>query len=218
MAKIIHGGGAQVSGSTGATTYTRNGVQRRRSNPVNRNTASQVERRGTLATLSRLWGSGLTDIQRAAWEALGLTALNALGERITLNGFQAFMRINTVRAIAGQDPALDVPALPEFSGIAAVATVVFALAQLVMTISDPPAQVLVYATPINRPGRKMQSKDFRFLGVFTPDEAGVVTLTGAYAAVFPGSVLVEDESHIGLRTLYYDNGYTSPLDERNAAL
>lgn len=131
MALIKTGGGvAQISGSIGGTTFSRNrygAIARNRSLPVNPNTALQQKVRSVVGNLAQEWFNSLTSAQRSAWDtyAANVSVLNRLGDTINLTGFNMYVRTNTALeyadiagnydaptnfTLAEQDPTLTVTA------------------------------------------------------------------------------------------------------------
>lgn len=114
MAKIIHAGGAQVSGSIGATTYTRNGIARRRSNPVNTMSARKSEVQGFFAGFASMWRQ-LTQAERDAWNG-SVQRTNSLGQVVTLKPMQAFMSVNQLLQSVNLGTAMTPPAFAAATG------------------------------------------------------------------------------------------------------
>ncbi len=107
---------AQVSGSIGGTTFSRNkGGQymRNRAVPTNPNTALQQAVRENFATRVAEYSTTLTQIQRDGWidYAQDNPILNALGQSILLTGQQWYIRLNTVLDQAGLTSVADAPPL-----------------------------------------------------------------------------------------------------------
>lgn len=106
MALIRLPGGAQQSGSTGGTTYSRNrfgAYARARSVPVNPNTDRQVAIRNYMRALSIAWNADLTPAERAAWieYADNVPWSNKLGDGVSLTGLNMFVRSNVLVLQAG---------------------------------------------------------------------------------------------------------------------
>lgn len=106
------------SGSVGARTSSRNRsgqYVRQRAIPTQPRTPAQVAARASLADQSAAW-RGLTDAQRAAWNAFAqsFTVTNSLGTTINLTGAQCFVKVNTVNVKNGVSAVTAPPALPSF--------------------------------------------------------------------------------------------------------
>lgn len=106
------------SGSVGARTSSRNRsgqYVRQRAIPTQPRTPAQVRARASLTDLSAGW-RGLTDAERAAWNAFGqsFTVTNSLGSTINLTGSQCYVKVNTVNQLNGDSIVSDPPALPSF--------------------------------------------------------------------------------------------------------
>lgn len=97
---------AEASGKMGGVVFARNSGGQYVRNfrvPTNPNTTLQQARRNAFGQASIRWRDVLTPAQRAAWDAIAptITASNALGDPITLNGQQAYVRAASVAAILG---------------------------------------------------------------------------------------------------------------------
>lgn len=89
--------GFVASHARGGTYY------RARSIPVNPNTADQQRARTDLAANSQAW-NGLSEAQREAWTAYGITGTfyNRIGQAISLSGIAAFNQVNSMMVFSGQ--------------------------------------------------------------------------------------------------------------------
>lgn len=111
MALIKGGLISEASGKLGGIVFAHNsGGQyvRQFRVPTNPNTAAQQRARQDFGQASIRWRDTLTAAQRAAWDAIAptITATNALGDTIQLNGQQAYVRASTIAALVGlADPA-----------------------------------------------------------------------------------------------------------------
>lgn len=106
------------SGSVGARTSSRNRsgqYVRQRAIPTQPRTPAQVAARASLTAQSAGW-RGLTDAQRAAWNAFAqsFTVTNSLGTTINLTGAQCFVKVNTVNVKNSASAVTSPPALPAF--------------------------------------------------------------------------------------------------------
>ncbi|KKM64245.1 hypothetical protein LCGC14_1503300 [marine sediment metagenome] len=104
----------EIRGSEGGTTFSRNRFgqyTRQRSIPVNPNTGRQASARSRLAGAAILWSLTLTQVQRDAWDlyATSIIWINALGQPVSLPGFQFFIRMFTAFLQAGIPAVLDGP-------------------------------------------------------------------------------------------------------------
>lgn len=83
---------------------------------ANPRTPYQTGIRSDLAGMGRVW-QGLTDVQRAAWDAFALTdpepTFNSLGDPVLLSGWGYFCRLNIRRAQYSLAPLTDPPPAPE---------------------------------------------------------------------------------------------------------
>ncbi len=113
---------AQVSGSQGGSTYSKNRYGyyvRNKTKPVNPNTPAQSSIRSKFAQLMSSWGL-LTTAQREAWSnyALNTPIIDKLGKGIILPGQQMYVGNNVLRLQAGLSIVSDGPVtfgLPELT-------------------------------------------------------------------------------------------------------
>jgi len=110
MSLVKYGGGiVQMSGSIAGTTHARNrfgNYCRARTKPVNPRSSRQSAVRSLVMMLAEQWReSPMTDNIRLAWQvyANSVNWTNALGESVTLTGFNMFIRSNIARITAGLD-------------------------------------------------------------------------------------------------------------------
>ena len=106
MARILFGGGvAQIRGSIGGTTYSKNAngaYARNRSQPANRNTLAQQGVRNIFGSIARRWKE-LTSSQQASFVDLSASYpyVNSVGLSSVLTGFQLFQKVNSQLALVG---------------------------------------------------------------------------------------------------------------------
>jgi hypothetical protein len=108
---IISAGSGSIAGCT--VSRNRGGMyMRNRAVPVNPNSASQQVMRGALATLVANWTSILDTDQRAAWNtwALNTPQTDALGSTYKMSGQNAYIKMNSLRILAGVAIINDAPA------------------------------------------------------------------------------------------------------------
>lgn len=81
--------------------------------PTDPASTQQQQRRVTFGNGSNRWSSTLTEAERNAWNAIAatITAVNALGDPITLSGQQAYVRAYTLAMLAGLTPPDTAPGL-----------------------------------------------------------------------------------------------------------
>lgn len=182
---------SSISGSIGGTTYARNrggAYARNRTVPINPNSTSQTRARSSLGARSGQWSSVLTAGQRASWAAFAETqsVLNRLGESITLTGQQAYVRANTLLALAGETlvtvpPPITPPEITIDGGIEAsydVSTPGVTL-QLNGAVSGV---MLCFCGPAQAAGASSLKVPFRYFGKFEMDGDDEVTALAEPAA------------------------------------
>ena len=106
MALVVLPEGQQRSGKQGGIVWSHNAsgpYVRNRAIPTNPNTSRQVAVRNAVRALSIHWNITLTQVQRDAWDvyAANVSWLNRLGQSITLNGLNHFIRSNTPLVVSG---------------------------------------------------------------------------------------------------------------------
>jgi hypothetical protein len=155
--------------------------------PTQPRTPAQVNQRARLTSQSSAW-RGITDAQRAAWNAFAqsFTIVNTLGTAIHLTGAQCFIKVNSVNLLNG-DATVDIPPLlPAF--IAATVTgltAVSATPLISLQGADPAAgtKFMIFASPQVSAGVSFQG-NFRFIQTSSVFTAGTMSLQTAYAAKF----------------------------------
>lgn len=106
MARILFGGGvAQIRGSIGGTTYSKNAngaYARNRSQPANRNTLAQQGVRNIFGSIARRW-KVLTLSQQASFIDLAASYpyVNSVGLSSVYTGVQLFQKVNSQLALVG---------------------------------------------------------------------------------------------------------------------
>ncbi len=201
MAKFISHIVTGASGSVGGTTYAknRNGMYlRAKIAPGQPRSAAQDNVRANFTGSAQAW-RGLTDAQRAGWNALGaqVTTTDALGQSSTLTGAQMHQSLNGVLATTGVSPISDAPSRSE--AIAALPTITLEAARagtasgafrLFVRSAAYAGQVQVYATPAVSAGRNYFGKSsFRLLAVVDGLTNGGTSLTEAYIAKYGSPTL-----------------------------
>lgn len=171
----------QLSGSTGSTTASHNSQGsyfRSKVKPVNPNTTAQNFVRDRFALPSESW-RGLTDAQRQGWKSLGaqMTAVDALGNPYTLNGFQAYMSVNRYRLQLNLTVLSSAPALTSASWLTALGPIVADSVVPTFTVAFTPTPVpansylLIRATRPISPGRSFIGPT-QYRNMFTVNPAG----------------------------------------------
>ena len=160
------------SGSVGARTSSRNRsgqYVRQRAIPTQPRTPAQVAARARLSDTSAGW-RGLTDAQRAAWNAFGqsFTVTNSLGTTINLTGAQCYAKVNTVNLLNGDASVTAPPALPSF--LAATTTGITATA-------GTPTLTIQGAAP---------ATGTKFMIFVSPQLSAGVTFNGRYSWIMTG--------------------------------
>lgn len=176
------------SGSQAGSTSSRNRYgqyKRTRAMPVNPGSTQQGVVRARMALYAANW-RGLTDAQRAGWESLGLTMsrTDSLGQAYTLNGFSAYVSVNTTRANAGDAAVSDAPALVTPAALL-TATITLTAAALSIAYTATPlgtgARLFTFASPQGSAGRSFCS-DYRLIAVSAAAAASPANVYAAYTA------------------------------------
>lgn len=200
------------SGSLAGTTSSHNryGQYRRtRAIPVNPNTPQQGVVRSRLSAYSAIWRT-LDDGQRAGWEALALqiSRSDSLGSSYTLNGFTAFISVNTTNVAAGNAAVDDAPALVTPASIlTATVTLTAAAFSIAYTPTPLPAdqRLFSFCSPQTSAGRSYWS-DFRLIAVSAAAAASPANIFSAYSARLGNPAV---GNRIFLHLSVYQGGFTS---------
>lgn len=183
------------SGSVAATVSSRNrsGQYRRtRAIPVQPRTVAQVAARSRLTSQAAAW-RGLTDAQRAAWNAFALsfTVTNSLGQTINLTGAQCFVKVNTVNLLNGDATVNLPPALPAFVAVTVTGVDATAATPLIELSGVNPAagtKFMVFGSPQLSAGVSFNGR-YAYLTTNQVFAAGKMSIQTVYAARY-GALIV----------------------------
>lgn len=183
------------SGSVGARTSSRNRsgqYVRQRAIPTQPRTPAQVAARASLGDQSAAW-RGLTDAQRAAWNAFAqsFTVTNSLGTTINLTGAQCFVKVNTVNVKNGVATVNVPPALPAFLTCTATGITAVAATPLIQIAGVNPAAgtlFMIFASPQLSAGVTFNGK-YAYLQTSQTFTTGEMSIQTAYAARY-GALIV----------------------------
>jgi hypothetical protein len=215
MANILHGVGiADARGSVGGAVFSRGkggAILRNRTKPVNPRSVMQNQRRAHLAYLATAWSRDLTADQRADWEAYaqGTAWTNKLGQSIAINGNAAFVRLNTLRLMAGQARRDEAPtAMGHAGGMTATFAADVTTQNMVITAIDAACDILVatntvfvFGAPPVEAGRMMVPTGYRILGEFVGVNPTPLPKSIAYPWTFVAG------QRINLKFLFIDTDY-----------
>lgn len=176
------------SGSVGARTSSRNRsgqYVRQRAIPTQPRTPAQVAARASLADQSAAW-RGLTDPQRAAWNAFAqsFTVTNSLGTTINLTGAQCFVKVNTVNVKNGVSAVTAPPALPSFLATTITGLTATAGTPLLSLAGAAPAAgtlFMIYGSPQLSAGVSFNGK-YVYLATSQTFTAGAMSILTPYVA------------------------------------
>lgn len=179
-----------TSGSVGNQTFSRGrsgAIIRQRSNPTQPRTAAQINARARLTSQSAAW-RGLTDAQRAAWNAFAnsFTVVNRLGTTINLTGAQCFVKINTTNLLNGAAVVTAPPALPAFVACLVTGLTATAGTPTLKATSVAPAAgttYMFYVSPQVSAGKSFQGA-FAWILTSAVVTAGAFDLLAAYTAKY----------------------------------
>lgn len=183
------------SGSVGARTSSRNRsgqYVRQRAIPTQPRTVAQIRARSQLTSQSAAW-RGLTDAQRAAWNAFALsfTVTNSLGTAINLTGAQCYIKVNTVNLLNGDAVVASPPALPAFVAITATGITAVAATPLIQIAGANPAagtKFMIFASPQMSAGVSFNGR-YAYLTTNQTFAAGQMSIQTVYAARY-GALIV----------------------------
>jgi len=162
-----------------------------------------------MSAFAALWRT-LTDAQRAGWEALGAQMLrtDSLGQSYSLNGFGAFLSVNTTLVAAGDAQTLAAPALvTPPTPLTVVITLTAAAFSLAYTPTPLGAgqRLFSFASPQTSAGRSYWS-DYRLIAVSAAAAASPANIFAAYVARL-GTPVVTNRVFVFLQT--YQGGFLS---------
>ncbi len=183
------------SGSVGARTSSRNRsgqYVRQRAIPTQPRTVAQIAARSRLTSQSAAW-RGLTDAQRAAWNAFAqsFTVTNSLGTTINLTGAQCFIKVNTVNLLNGDTTVNLPPSLPAFVAVTVTAVTAVAATPLIQLAGVNPAagtKFMVFGSPQLSAGVNFNGK-YAYLTTNQTFAAGEMSIQTVYAARY-GALIV----------------------------
>lgn len=183
------------SGSVGARTSSRNRsgqYVRQRAIPTQPRTVAQIAARSRLTTQSAAW-RGLTDAQRAAWNAFAqsFTVTNSLGTTINLTGAQCFIKVNTVNLLIGDATVNVPPALPSFLAVTVTGVTAVAATPLITLQGVNPAagtKFMIFGSPQLSAGVSFNGK-YAYLVTNQTFAAGAMSIQTVYAARY-GALIV----------------------------
>lgn len=176
--KVIFGNAVQdARGKNNGNVYSKNrfgAYVRTKVTPVNRNTSFQSAVRAAFGSLSKNWGSLLTDLQRKAWIDYAATAPfnNIFGESRFLTGHNNYIKINAALANIGSAATL-VPPTSNLTGTVGAITLAMAIAaggSMTLTTNEAGipvgSKISVYATSQLSPGINFVKTQLRYIGNF----------------------------------------------------
>jgi hypothetical protein len=134
---------------------------------------------------AQIWATGLTAIQRAAWNAFAAVHpfVNVFGDSITLSGISMFQSLNQRLQLVGEAVLLSPPSSFVVADLGSVSVGLSIGAGIFTALTMVPARPLVYSeglyvmmTPGLPMGVKIQKTDFRLIntpvsGLFAANEA-----------------------------------------------
>lgn len=214
----------QASGSIDGMTASRNRFgryMRSRANPVNPLTPQQVAVRAIFAMYSQMWGSTLTDAQRATWALYGanVPVTDKLGDPINLPGNSWYIGLNVPRAQA--DP-VGLPALTSAPsifdqgsvtppvvtpGAGTLLAVAFDAADA--WVGETGAAMLVYTARPTSPTINYFRGPYQLAGVILGD--GTTPPTTPAAVVSPFTAAVGQRVHTRITVSRADGRLTPPI-------
>ena len=151
-------------------------------------TPAQRRARKHLGQFAHMWRE-LTEEQRTAWRraATEMDRLVRNGQYYRLNGQQLFNKLNSVRALCGQEPLTDPPALPNFGPNPVEALRITGsgdrIALKLSLCGSPAEDIMVFASPPYSAGRQYCS-DYRFIGLLPDAVEHLSDITRLYVKKF----------------------------------
>jgi hypothetical protein len=192
MAKILFGGGvANIRGSIGGTTFSRNtngAIARNRTKPVNNNSFLQQTARALFGAVAAAW-RGLTEAQRQSFfdQAPNYPQTDSLGQTVVLSGQQLFNKLNNSLRQAGEAlisfclPPVSVPA---FTITSAIGDISDNSIDITLAANVPAGfKAVIFATPPQSAGKAYFGSEYRQVG-FIAAAALTADVNAGYLAKF----------------------------------
>lgn len=205
MALVKYGGGVMdIRGSIGGQVHSKNRYGqyiRAKVVPVNPRSSAQSAVRNIMAAVSAAWSASVSAAQRTAWEtyAAAITMTNALGESITLTGFNHYIRSNVARLNIGQtrkDVAPTTLSLPPTDNVFAITA--SSAAQSISVsfganqewVSENSAAMVIHQALPQLASRAFFNGHFRKIGTIDGSSGSPLTSPQTVAVDFP---IAEDQ-------------------------
>jgi len=200
------------SGSYQGLTHSRNRYGqyvRSRATPVNPNTTFQGAQRANLSGRSAEWRA-LTSTQRASWDSLAamMSRTDALGQGYTLNGFLAYVSVNSNNQAAGNAVVSTAPAIvtpsPPLTAVVTLTAAAFSVAYTATPLAAG-QRLFTFVSPQRSAGRNFEG-DYRLIAVSAAAAASPANIFAAYQARL-GTPAVGNR--IFMRLEIYQSGFLS---------
>jgi hypothetical protein len=185
------------SGKIGGHVASRNrggAYFRTKVTPVNPQSTAQLTVRNRFTTNSQAW-KGLTDAQRAAWNAAvsNYTTTDIFGDVKNPSGFNLYQRLNNNLETVGT-AAISVPAQPSSVSQVSITSIIpddsSQLIPMVLSANVPAGTaVKVFATAQQSPGVKFVKSEYRLITTLPAATATPVALGASYITKF-GAITV----------------------------
>lgn len=180
MAKVVYGPiVSDARNKEGGTVFTKTrfgSMIRRKVSPVQPRSTAQMNVRASFTALSKGWsGASMTDITRAAWNALAAAypSKDVFGATHTLTGHQIFLALNRALAWFSLGPIYTPPATLAATYPGTLTVVAIAGGALTVNSVNPPAageNGSIWAAAQQSPGRASIGNKYRLI-----DSTGVAT-------------------------------------------
>ncbi len=194
MAKLRYGSViTDARGSIEGITLTKGrfgAVAKARANPTRKLTALNTNYQAGLATVTKRWGSALTQAQRDGWKALAAAnpITDVYGNLHALTGLQMFTRVNQVRRAVGLSILDASPADQTATALVTIAVAVTTAPLVSIAFTATPLSVghrlYIFATQPLSPGRDSVESELRFIGVSGLAVASPFNATTLYTTRF----------------------------------
>lgn len=190
-----------ASGKIGGMVASRNkGGQYFRSLaiPTNPNTPEQQTTRASFGTLSQGWGQ-LTPTQRLGWDiyAFNVPVVDALGDSMTLSGFNMYLRSNTPRMNLGLPVVDDAPPTFDLGYVGPLGPFVASAASQDVTVGftdtdnwvdEDDSALLIYISRPQNPSINYFKGPYRYAGQVDGDSTTPPTTPATITLPFPVTV------------------------------
>ncbi len=193
---------SDIAGSVGGSIFAKAGNThyiRTKTTPVNKVSPTQGAQRQFIGSLTQSWRN-LNPNERMLWSAFALNqpTTNRVGDKVTLSGFNWYIKLNSNLHLAGEPIILIPPLVTESIFISGLFFSIVNATNSLAVLHVPPIPInyayIVYATVSIPLGRKIKDNEYRFIQASKNVGSIIAVLTVNYSKIF--GAVGEVGSHI----------------------